>query len=106
MKQTEAALNQLVITYERAQEKLKPKEEDPFKDFLDNLKDFELAAEKLDAEMGMFTDAAIQTAIDAAYQRKQIRDQEDQEISEMLQNRVNESIAADVAMSNSNERKV
>ena len=105
MKRTEASLNQLVITYERAQDKLKSKEEDPYKDLLDNLKDAELAAKKLDDEMGMFTDAAIQTAIDAAYQRKQIRDKEDQEISEMLQNRVNESIAADVAMSNSNEEK-
>ena len=105
MKQTEAALNQLVITYERTQEKLKPKEEDPFKDFLKTLTDIELASKKLDDEMGMFTDASTQYAIDTAYQRKQIRDKEEQEISEMLQNRVNESIAADVEDSNRKERK-
>lgn len=104
MKQTEAALNQLVITYERTQDKLKPKEEDPFKDFLDTLKDFELASEKVDAEMGMFADASIQHAIDTAYQRKLLREEEEEEISEMLQNRVNESIAADVAETNSKER--
>jgi hypothetical protein len=107
IKQTEAALNQLIISYQRFEDsqKEKEKEKDPLEGFAKRLKEAEKEAARWEYEQGLIIEEEMQAEIDRDLAAKKRRDQEAQDFDDFAKRQLNATMALNEALLRSEEAK-